>query len=63
MLGLQYLSVTVNDFYVVFCRKDEGKTAVDLASGKPQVLKVLNNPPKALHETDNATGAQSGTRQ
>ncbi|XP_048734927.2 uncharacterized protein LOC125650577 [Ostrea edulis] len=47
----------------VTCGKDEGKTAVDLASGKPQVLKVLNNPPKALHETDNATGAQSGLQK
>ncbi|XP_061172833.1 uncharacterized protein LOC133182124 [Saccostrea echinata] len=47
----------------VTCGKDEGKTAIDLAAGKPQVLKVLTNPPKPLHETDHTAGTQSGLQK
>lgn len=47
----------------VTCGKEEGKTAIDLAAGKPQVLKVLTNPPKPHHETDHTAGNQSGLQK
>lgn len=54
------IRIHCNLFLSFPCRKEEGKTAIDLAAGKPQVLKVLTNPPKPHHETDHTAGTQSG---
>lgn len=62
LVRIQPVSIRIHYdlFFSLHCRKEEGKTAIDLAAGKPQVLKVLTNPPKPHHETDHTAGNQSG---